>query len=105
MFSKEDLSISAEQGLKGVFAVYGYTVNLKIYTSVLFSHNFSDAKFRDNKTLVKWGNHRCILIFTKNFRNERTIYDLMAFIYHLFTAIEISLVTKEALTLVLLNLG
>ena len=31
-----------------------YTVNLEIFATVLFSRNFADAEFRENKTLAKW---------------------------------------------------
>ena len=30
------------------------TVNLEIFARVLFSRNFADAAFRENKTLAKW---------------------------------------------------
>ena len=33
------------------------TVNSEIFARILFSRNFAYAKFRENKTLVKWRNH------------------------------------------------
>ena len=33
------------------------TVNLEIFARVLFSRNFADAKFYENKTLEKWKKH------------------------------------------------
>ena len=37
-----------------------YTVNPEIFARVLFSRNFADAKFCENETLAKWGNHSVI---------------------------------------------
>ena len=34
-----------------------FTVNSKIFARTLFLRNFAYAKFRENKTLVKWQNH------------------------------------------------
>ena len=36
------------------------TVNSEKFASGLFSRNFTDAKFRENKTLSKRGNHSAV---------------------------------------------
>ena len=33
------------------------TVNSEIFARVLFSRNFADAEFRENKTFAKWRKH------------------------------------------------
>ena len=40
-----------------IITVCPLTVNMKIFTRVLFSRNFTDVEFRENKTLAKWQNH------------------------------------------------
>ena len=37
-----------------------HTVNSENFVRVLFSRNFADAEFRENKTLAKWRNHSVI---------------------------------------------
>ena len=37
-----------------------YTVNSEIFARVLFSQNFTYAKFRENKILVKWKKYSVI---------------------------------------------
>ena len=35
-------------------------MNSEIFTRILFSRNFADAEFHENKTLTKWQNHSVI---------------------------------------------
>ena len=40
--------------------IKSHIVNSEIFARVLFLRNFTYAKFRENKTLVKWLNHSVV---------------------------------------------
>ena len=42
------------------------TVNAEIFARIIFSRNFADAKFRENKTLAKW---RITISFTEKYKS------------------------------------
>ena len=52
------LDIATEKGyqLCAELVRYFYTVNSEIFARVLFSRNFTDAEFHENKSLRKWRN-------------------------------------------------
>ena len=53
--SKLDLNVKFSQGKPKII-----TVNSEIFARTLFSRNFANAKFRENKTLAKWQNHSVV---------------------------------------------
>ena len=42
---------------KCLFLLFLYIISSEIFVIVLFSRNFTYAKFRENKILAKWQNH------------------------------------------------
>ena len=43
-------------------ALFQLTVNFGSFREVLFSRNFSHAKFRENKIIAKWQNHSVVYL-------------------------------------------
>ena len=102
-----DAGVPGSNLFRGFFSYFYKAQNISAYCKfgsfreVLFSRNFSHAKFRENKIIAKWRNHCYLLALVTNFDVANMSFN--AYIRVFFSEFTVACVVTEVFYMYLIH--